>query len=342
MNNLTQPIQKINSMNNAQMQAVVCTQYGGPEVLQVQKVAKPSPKDHEVLVRIHASTVTAADTMMREGAPYVGRLMLGLFKPKNAVTGTGFSGVVETVGAAVTSFKPGDKVFGESIFGYGTNAEYTCVSEEGVVAHLPKNVNFEEAASVCDGPMTSLNLLRNLANIQPGHEVLIIGASGALGTAAVQLAKHLGARVTGVCSGANTVLVKSLGADEVIDYRQVDFRDNGKAYDIIYDTVGKSSFSQAKNSLKKTGIYLSPVLGLPLLWDLFWTSFFGSKKAKFGATGMKPVPELRVLLQELREMMAKDRLKTVIDRRYQLSEISEAHRYVDTGHKKGNLVLAFD
>ncbi|MFK7925994.1 MAG: NAD(P)-dependent alcohol dehydrogenase [Bacteroidia bacterium] len=342
MNNPIQTNQKISSMDTSQMKAVVCTKYGGPEVLQVQEVAKPIPKENEVLVRIHASTVTAADTFMREGTPYVGRLMLGLLKPKNPVTGTGFSGVVEAVGTAVTTFKPGDKVFGESIFGYGTNAEYSCVSEEGVIARLPENVSFEETASICDGPMTSLNLMRNLANIQAGQEVMIIGASGALGTAAVQLAKHFGARVTGVCSGANAALVKSLGADEVIDYRKEDFRENGKSYDIIYDTVGKSSFPKAKRSLKKEGIYLSPVLGLPLLWHLLWTSLFGSKKVKFGATGMKPVPELRVLLQELREMLAAGKLKTVIDRRYKMSEIAEAHRYVDTGHKKGNLVLGFE
>lgn len=326
-------------MNTTQMKAVICTRYGGPEVLQVQEIAKPIPKENEVLVRIHASSVTAADTFMRSGTPYVGRLILGLFKPKTAVTGTGFSGIVESVGSAVKNFVLGDKVFGESIFGYGTNAEYTCVPEDAVIAHLPTNIAFEEAASISDGPLTSLNLLRGLANIGPGQEVLIIGASGALGTAAIQLAKHFGARVSGVCSGRNAAIVKDLGADRVIDYQKENFWQNEQVYDIIYDTVGKSSFPQAKASLKAEGIYLSPVLGLPLLWHLLWTSIFGSKKVKFGATGMKPASELSVLLQELKGMMAKGTLKTFIDRRYQLSEIVEAHQYVDTGRKRGNLVL---
>jgi NADPH:quinone reductase-like Zn-dependent oxidoreductase len=324
------------------MQAMVVSKYGSPEVLQLRELDKPQPAANEILVKVRAASVTAADGMMRKGTPFYGRLFIGLMKPKHPIAGTGFAGVVEAVGADVKSYQAGDRAFGESILGAGTNAEFVCVPEDGVLAHLPEAMGYEEAAGVCDGALTSLNFLKEVITIQPGQSVLIIGASGSLGTAAVQLAKHFGAEVTGVCSGANVALVKSLGADQVVDYTQEDFTGNGQTYEIIYDTLGKNSFSRCKGSLKKHGAYISPVLGMPLLFQMLCTSKFGSKKAKFSATGLKPVAELRVLLNELVELIEAGKLNSVIDRRYRLEELTEAHRYVEGGHKKGNVVITFD
>jgi NADPH:quinone reductase-like Zn-dependent oxidoreductase len=277
--------------------------------------------------------------MMRKGTPYIGRLFTGLMRPKNQVPGTGFSGEIEAVGKNVKSYKAGDLVFGESVAGFGAYGEYLCLPEEGVFAIKPDNMTHQEAAPVCDGALTSLNFLKDVANIQAGQRVLIIGASGGLGTAAVQLAKHFRAKVTGVCSTANLDLVKSLGADEVIDYIKEDFARIGKTYDIIYDTVGKSSFSHCKDSLTEKGVYVSPVLGFPLLLQMLWTSMIGSKKAQFSATGIRPVRELRILLNEIKELIKAEKIRSVIDRSYPLEEIQEGHRYVDKGHKIGNVVL---
>ncbi|MCL4107863.1 UNVERIFIED_CONTAM: hypothetical protein GTU68_001180 [Idotea baltica] len=324
------------------MAAIVSTKYGSPEVLQLTEMEKPTPKEGELLIKVHAATVTAADGMMRKGIPYYGRLFLGLTKPKNPTPGTGFAGVIESIGKEVKQFKAGDRVFGEVVFGAGTNAEYTIVPEEGVLAIMPDNMSWSEAAPVCDGALTSLNFLQELANIQRGQKVLINGASGSLGTSAVQLAKHFGAEVTGVCSTENVELVASLGADEVIDYTKVDFTKNDCTYDIIYDTVGKSSFARCKGSLTEKGFFVSPVLSLALLLQMIWTSRLGSKKAKFSATGILPVVKLRSLLLELKGLFEKGKLSTVIDRCYQLEEVPDAHRYVDKGHKKGNVVVTLD
>ena len=321
------------------MKAVVCTKYGAPEVLQFKEEEKPIPKANEVLVRILASSVTAADGMMRKGTSYFGRLFIGLFKPKNPISGTGFSGVVEGIGKNVTSFCIDDLVFGESVFGSGTNAGYLCITEDGVLALKPNNITHEEAAPICDGALTSLNFLKDVAKTKVGQKVLINGASGSLGTAAIQLAKYFGAEVTGVCSTGNIALVKSLGADFVMDYTQKDFTNNGEAYSVIYDTVGKASFATCKNSLIKDGVYISPVLSISLLFQMLWTSMFGSKKAKFSATGVRPIPELRILLNELVEIIELEKLRSVIDKTYPLNEIVKAHRYVDTGRKKGNVVM---
>lgn len=323
------------------MKAMVCTKYGSPDVLQLQEVEKPTPKDNELLVKVHAASVTTADCMMRTGTPFYGRLFIGLMKPNNPIPGTGFAGTIEAVGKAVTLFKVGDAIFGETGVGFSTNAEYVCLPEESVSAPLPKNMTFEEAAPVCDGALTSWSFLKDIGNLQPGQKVLINGASGSLGSAAVQIAKYLGADVTGVCSGANVELVKSLGADNVVDYTQEDFTRTGLSYDIIYDTVGKSSFSRCKGSLNENGAYLSPVLSVPLLLQMMATSMIGNKKAKFSATGLRPVAELRVLLNELKGLIEAGKLTLIIDRTYPLAQTAEAHRYIDTGHKKGNVVITF-
>lgn len=321
------------------MKAVICTKYGSPDVLQVRDVEKPSPKNKEILIKVFASSITTADTMMRLGTPLIGRLFMGLSKPKYPVTGTGFSGVVEQIGKDVSRFKPGDRVFGESVFGHGSNAEYTCVAQDGVLATLPRNMTHESAAPVCDGALTSLSFLKDIGKILPGQRVLINGASGSLGSAAVQIAVHLGAHVTGVCGSDNIELVKSLGADEVIDYRHEDFTQMAQQYDVIYDAVGKRSFCQCKNVLSKNGRYLSPVLGFSLLFSMLWSAMFCSRKAKFSATGIRPAKELLLLLEELRGMFESKAIRTVIDRQYALDQVVAAHRYIDKGHKKGNLVI---
>lgn len=276
---------------------------------------------------------------MRRAEPFISRFFLGFSKPKNPITGTGFAGTVEATGNAVTLFQTGDRVFGETGVNFSANAEYVCVPEDGVLTTMPANMRFEDAAPVSDGALTSLNFLREMAKIQRGQKVLINGASGSLGTSAVQLAKYFGAEVTGVCGPANAAMVKSLGADHVIDYTKEDFTTTGQTYDIIFDTVGKRSFSSCKKALTKTGIYLSPVLGFSLLVQMLRTSMVGSKKAMFSATGLRPAPELRVLLQELKALMAAGQLQTIIDKQYPLEQTADAHRYVDMGHKKGNVVI---
>ena len=321
------------------MKAIICTKYGSADVLQSQEIDKPAPKDNEVLVKIHASSVTTADTMMRTGKPYIGRLFIGLFKPKNQISGTGFAGVVEAKGKSVSLFDEGDAVFGEVVFGMGTNAEYVCVAEGGVLSKKPENMTYEEAAPVCDGLVTALNFLRDVGNIQKGQKVLINGASGSVGSAAVQVAKLYGAEVTGVCSQSNIEMVKSLGADKVIDYTQVDFTETEETYDIIFDTVGKTSFPLCKNVLTEKGVHLSTVLSLPILFYVLKTALYGDKKAKFSATGIRPLMELRALLNEIKIFIENGKVTSIIDKHYSLEQISIAHRYIENGHKKGNVVL---
>lgn len=326
-------------MSDKTMKAIVSVSYGGPEVLQLQTVNKPIPKDHEVRVKIHAASVTRAETMMRTGYPLLGRLFMGLTKPKNAISGTGFAGEVDAIGAKVSWFKKGDQVFGESLQYFGTYAEYVCIEEEGIITKKPENLSYEEAAVVGDGPITSWNFLKKVSQIQPGQRILINGASGSLGTAAVQLAKHFGAIVTGVCSTRNIELVKSLGADEVIDYTTIDFTKNGLMYDVIYDTVGKSSFSECEKSLTPKGAYISPVLDASLLFQMLRTTLFGRKKALFSATGTLSTATIRLFLQEIKELIVAKKLKPIIDKRYTLEQTPEAHQYLDTGRKRGNVVL---
>lgn len=320
------------------MKAIVLTRYGSPDNLEVQEVSKPAPSDKEVLVMVKASTTTAADTMMRKADPFISRFFLGFFKPRKAITGTGFAGEVVEVGKEVTRFQVGDQVFGETGTDFGANAEFVSLSEEGILMQIPSKLNFEEAATLTDGSLTSINFLENLGKIKSGQKVLINGASGSLGTAAVQLAKYYGAEVTGVCSAKNAELVQSLGADKVIDYKTTDFTQTGEKYDLIFDTVGKSSFSKCRKALKKEGLYLSPVLNIGLLFRMMFTSK-SRKKAVFSATGLLPHKELKQLLNKLFETVEGGYLKPVIDRKYPLEKAADAHRYVDTGRKRGNVVL---
>lgn len=321
------------------MKALVRDQYGSPEVLQVQEVAKPDLGEKDVLIEVYASSVTAADGFLVKGTPYFGRLMTGLFKPKQAVPGTGFAGRVAAIGTAVNQFQLGDEVFGESGLNFGAHAEYLRVQEDGVIMKKPALLSFEEAATLCDGPLTSFNFIREIAKIQPGQKVLINGASGSLGTAAVQLTKHFDAEVTGVSSAKNHSLLKSLGADHVIDYKVEDFALAGIEYDFIYDAVGKRSFSECKPALKKDGVYLSPVLTIRLLLQMLFSGWFGSKKAKFSATGLRPAPVLREMLKDILTLSAEGKLRLIMDKMYPLDDGVAAHTYVDTGRKVGNVVL---
>jgi len=324
------------------MKAIVQTKYGSPDVLQLQEVAKPTPKDNEVLIRIHATTVTAAHTMMRKGVPYIGRLFIGLTRPKHAIPGTELAGEVEAVGKDVTRFNAGDQVFGATDIEGGCNAEYVCLPKDGVLALKPANLSHEEAATLLDGALTAMHFLQDKGHIQPGQRVLINGASGSVGTAAVQLAKHLGADVTGVCSTQNVELVKALGADRVIDYTQEDFTQNGQTYDIIFDAVGKRSFAQCKRALTPHGIYLTTVAGLPAMAQTVWTSLAGGKKARFAAAGLRATEEKIEDLAFLKELVEAGAMKPVIDRCYPLAQVAEAHRYVDTGRKRGNIAITVE
>ena len=321
------------------MKATVATGYGSPEVLQLQEVKRPIPRPNEVLVKVMTASATTADAMMRTGKPYIARLFVGLTKPKKRIPGTGFAGIVEQLGKDVTDFEIGDRVFGETAFGFSSNAEYLTIPEDGVILSMPENLDFSEAANFCDGHLTSYNFLKEIAEVKPGQKVLINGASGALGTSAIQIAKFMEAQVTAVCSGRNTGLVRSLGADEVIDYQQKDFTKGDRKYDYVYDTIGKSSFSACKAILSKKGVYLSPVLKFPLLLQMIKTSLFGQKKARFEATGANKEEKLRYLLSEVLDIYKGRRLKTVIDRQFPLEKVAEAHRYIDAGHKKGNVVI---
>ena len=321
------------------MKAMVITAYGDSKVLQLQEVALPQLKENEVLVKVFASSATRADTMMLTGKPYIGRLFTGIIKPKHTIPGTGFAGEVADLGKKVSRFKVGDQVFGETTLCFSTNAAFVAVPEQGVILHKPENLSFAEAAPVCDGHLTSINFLKEIGHIGPGQKVLINGASGSLGSAAVQLAKYFGAEVTAVCNSANAGLVKSLGADNVIAYDQEDFTKSTERYDLIYDSIGKSSFSRAKKVLAPKGIYLSPVLKFTLLMQMMFGSLTGGKKARFAASGLKSDVELRALLAELVGMFQEGKLKTVIDRQFPLEKLAAAHQHIAAGHKKGNVVI---
>src|SRR5688572_738536 len=261
------------------MKAIVCTQYGPPEVLEVREVEPPTPKDNEVLIRIHATAVVATDPMFRKGEPFITRLFNGLTKPNHAIPGDVLAGEIEAAGKAVTKYQKGDQVLAACAMTQGGQAEYICLPEDGPLALKPANMSYEQAAGVCDGGLGASNFLRDAAKIRNGQTILINGASGSVGTYAVQLARYFGANVTGVCSTSNLELVKSLGAHQVIDYTQEDFTRAGQTYDIIFDAVGKSSFTRCKNKLTRQGVYVTTVPTPGFLFQLLWTSRSRGKRA---------------------------------------------------------------
>ena len=314
------------------MKAIVYTKFGPPEVLYLQEVEKPTPKDNEVLIKIYATTVVKEEPDIRASPGFN-----GLLKPRHQILGQELAGEVEAIGNSVTRFKPGDQVFGIDMF--GAYAEYKCMPENGALAIKPANLSYEDAASIPNGALTALPFLRDKGKIQSEETVLIYGASGSVGTAAVQLARYYGAQVTGVCSTTNLEWVKSLGADQVIDYTQEDFTGNGKTYDIIFDTVGKRSFSECKGSLTYEGIYLATVPTPVIMLQALWSAKSGGKKVKFAATGLRPAREKIKDLVFLTELIEAGKIKAFIDRIYPLEQIVEAHRYVDKGHKKGSVVI---
>ncbi len=314
------------------MKAVIYTKFGPPDVLQLREVEKPTPKDNEVLIKIVATTVVKEDPDLRASPGFNGFL-----KPRNPILGQELAGQVEATGRNVSRFSPGDQVFGIDMF--GAYAEYKCMTENGALAIKPANISYEAAASVPNGGLTALPFLRDKGKIQNGQTVLIYGASGSVGVVAVQLARYYGAKVTGVCSTANLEIVRSLGADQVIDYTQEDFTENGKTYDIIFDTVGKCSFTKCKGSLADEGIYLATVPSPVMMLQALWPARSGSKKVKFIAAGLRPAREKIKDLVFLTELIEAGKIIPVIDRCYPLEQIVEAHRYVEKGHKKGNVVI---
>ena len=322
-------------VNTNGMKAIVCTEFGSTDVLKLREVAMPAPKDNEVLIRIVATTVAVEDPGIRARPG-----LNGFLKPKRSILGFYLAGEVEAVGKDVKRFKKGDKVYGNTGLGLlGTYAEYICMPDDGALVIKPANITYEEAAALPNGALTALPFLRDKGNIQSGQKVLINGASGAVGTIAVQLAKFFGAEVTGVCSTANLEMVKSLGADKVIDYTKEDFTKNGQTYDIIFDTVGKSPFSRCKDSLTDNGIYLTTVPSPATMFQMLWTSMTGGKRVGIAATGLRPSSEKTKELVFLNGLIETGKIKAVIDRSYPLEQIAEAHKYVEAGHKKGNVVI---
>ena len=329
------------------MKAIVSTEYGTPDVLQLKEVVKPTPKDNEVLIRVHASSVNFGDLMARNfkavsprkfNMPFIfwlpSKISFGLRKPNITILGNELAGEIESVGKDVKRFKKGDRVFGYPGLSFGAYAEYVCLPENGVLAIKPTNMTYEEAAVVPYGAIMALNLLRK-ANIQPRRKVLVNGASGGIGSAAVQIAKHFGAEVTGVCGTPRLEFVKSLGADHVIDYTKEDFTQNGKTYDFIFDILGKGSFSRVKHSLKPNGILLFASFKMKHLLQMLWTSMIGGRKV-ICALAPGSVEDLI----SVKELIEAGKLKAVIDRCYPLEQTAEAHRYVEQGRKQGNVVIA--
>ncbi|XXX79329.1 NAD(P)-dependent alcohol dehydrogenase [Sorangium sp. So ce134] len=326
------------------MKAIVFTAYGPPEVLRLAEVDKPAPGNRDVLVRIRATTVTAEDPKMRafKHPPLLWLpigVLFGFRRPRKPILGMEFAGEVEAAGKDVTRYREGDPVFGYTGVGLGAHAEYICVREDAIMAAKPRNMSHEQAASIPNGALTALVYLRNMAKLKAREHVLVHGASGAVGTAAVQIAKALGARVTAVCSGRNLALVASLGADEVIDYTKQDFTRSSQAYDIVFDTIGSTSMAQVEGCLRPNGRYLVTVFGIREIVGMLWTSLVGGKRILGGASNFHWTPGD---LAYLRGLIEAGKLTAVIDRSYPLADAAEAHRYVESGRKRGNVVLTVD
>ncbi len=321
------------------MKAIVHTEYGSPEVLHLQEVPKPIPKDNEVLIKIHATTVNRNDCGFRKPEyPFIIRPINGLFKPKRKILGTELAGEIESIGKNVKTLKPGDKVFGLSAWKFGAHAEYISVPEDGSISFMPTNISYNEAAAICDGAYLALNNLRKI-NFKKIKSILINGASGSIGSSAVQLAKYYGTSITGLCNTKNLELIKSLGADFVIDYTKEDFTKNGQHYDVVFDAVGKSSFFKCKKILNSGGTYFSTELGY-LSQNIFlalFTRLFNGKKVLF------PIPKDRKEdIVFFKELIEAGKYRAVVDRVYPMNQFVEATKYVETGMKTGSVVISID
>jgi NADPH:quinone reductase-like Zn-dependent oxidoreductase len=322
------------------MKAACINQYGPPEVVVIRDMPDPVVGPHDVLVRQKASTVTPADTAFRSADPFIVRLFAGMTRPKDPIPGGSVAGVVEAVGAAVTRFKPGDRVFGTTDPTPGAMAELVIVPESGALVIMPDGLGFAEAAGLTYSFLTAMPFLRDEARLQPGQTILINGAAGSIGTVAVQLAKHMGARVTAVCSTRNIELVKSLGADVVIDRTKMDFTEGASKYDAVFDTVGKSSYAASRGVLKPGGIYLTTVPSFAILGNMMRRNRPDGTRAKLATTGLRPTADKAKDMVVLKEFVEAGVLRAIVDRTYPLAEIADAHRYVDLGTKAGDVIVA--
>ena len=326
------------------MKAILHAQYGSPDLLRFEDVARPAPRDNEVLIKVHATTVSTGDCNMRnftfvtKSMLPMAKLMFGIGKPwKERILGTELAGEIVGLGKDVVRFKVGDRVFGSTGMAGGGHAQYACLHENAALAIKPDSLSWEEAAAIPFGANTALYYLRDLGKIQDGHKLLIVGASGSIGSAGIQLAKHLGATVTAVCSGANVELVKSLGADKVIDYTREDFTKNAETQDLIFDVVGATTFDRCKHLLEPQGIFLSCIMGLPDVARSLCTSIIGGKKMRGGVAMNNP--ERMAFIAKL---TAAGKLKPIIDSTYPLEQIAQAFKHVERGHKKGNVVITVE
>lgn len=319
------------------MQAIIATKYGSPEVLSLVQIKKPEPLTNQVLIKVHAAVVGPADCAFRAGKPFIIKLLYGLKRPKFPIGGVELAGEIVALGEQVKNFKIGDQIYGISPDTFGAHAEYLCLPETALVSTKPTNLSYAESVAIIDGGLTSLVFLRDKAKLKPGQRILINGASGSVGGYAVQLAKYFGAHVTGVCSTSNVELVKSLGADEVIDYTKQDFTDATATYDVVFDAVSKSSFDDAKRVLTKNGIYMATVPTIAIVMQMWWSAWFSSQRALFAATGLQ---QKKANIDFLTELAETGKLKPTIDREYPLAQIAQAHSYVGQGHKKGNVVIS--
>ncbi|MGV8832011.1 MAG: NAD(P)-dependent alcohol dehydrogenase [Devosia sp.] len=320
------------------MRAAMQSRYGGPEVIDVCEIARPAPREDEILVRVAATTVTLADTAFRKADPVIIRLFGGLLRPKTTILGSTIAGVVEAVGSAVTRFKIGDAVYGSMSPDFGGAAEYVVLKANGAVVQAPEGVELASLAGLASGYLTAMPFIRDEGQVGPASKVLINGAAAGIGAVAVQLARHFGAEVTAVVSGRNGQMVRGLGADHVIDRTQADFTNAREAYDVIFDAVGKSSFARSREALKTGGIYLTTVMGFAIIWDML-TTRKSPKRARLATTGLRPEADKRRDLEALNELLAAGAVRPVIDRRFDLAEIVEAHRYVDSQSKAGDVLV---
>ena len=323
------------------MRAAVFTTYGGPEVVTIQERPTPAITDNQVLVRVRAVAVTASDVAARSGSPFIARLYFGLFAPKLSVLGSDFAGEIEAVGASVSGFAVGDRVQGSTAPSLGAHAEYLAIAHDATLTAMPEKLSFAESIAAFEGAMTALPFLRDAAKLESGQRILINGASGSVGSAAVQIAHSLGAHVTAVCSGPNAELVRSIGADDVVDYTKDDFTAAENSYDVIFDAVGKSSFARTRRALTSNGIYLTTVPTLAIMLQRAVTGKSTGKRAGIAFAGLLSIAESRRNIAEISALVSAGAIIPVIDRSFPAAEIAAAHRLVDTGHKRGNVVVTF-